>query len=83
MVKERDLGSRPPFVEPPFGVGAAHRELAGHGWPVPQAEVTNPVKEYLDGPLVDSLMKNPVLSDIDVKVFDVLPELTKITKGPI
>jgi hypothetical protein len=32
---------------------------------------------------VSDLMKNPAVSDIDAKIFDVLPEHSKITRGPI
>ena len=41
------------------------------------------LKEYLDSELVAGLMKHPALSDIDAKVFDVLPEHSKITRAPI
>ena len=35
------------------------------------------VEDYLAGKIVADVMKNPALSDIDAKVFDVLPEHTK------
>ena len=41
------------------------------------------VKEYQNSEIVAGIMSNPALSDIDVKVFDVLPEHSKITRGPI
>ena len=41
------------------------------------------VNDYLNGKIVADIMKNPALSDIDVKVFDVLPEHSKITRAPI
>ena len=41
------------------------------------------VNDYLNGQIVASMMKNPALSDIDAKAFDVIPEHTKITRGPI
>ena len=41
------------------------------------------VDGYLKGKIVADIMKNPAVSDIDVKVFDVLPEHSKVTRGPI
>ena len=41
------------------------------------------VKAYLEGEIVAGVNKNPALSDIEVKVFDILPEHTKITRGPV
>ena len=41
------------------------------------------VKEYLDSEIVAGIMNHPALSDIEAKVFDVLPEHSKITRAPI
>ena len=41
------------------------------------------VKAYLEGPIVEAVMKSPGLSDITAKVFGVLKEHTKITRGPL
>ena len=41
------------------------------------------VKKYLDGDIVAGIMKHPALSNIQAKVFDVLPEHSKITRAPI
>jgi hypothetical protein len=41
------------------------------------------VNGYLGGKIVADIMKNPAVSDIDAKVFDVLPEHTRVTRGPI
>jgi hypothetical protein len=41
------------------------------------------VDGYLQSKIVADLMKNPAVSDIDAKVFDVLPEHSKVTRGPI
>jgi len=38
---------------------------------------------YLNGQIVAGLMKHPALSNIEAKVFDILPEHTKITRGPV
>jgi hypothetical protein len=40
------------------------------------------VNDYLNGPIVAGIMKNKALSDIDAKVFDILPEHSKVTRGP-
>jgi len=41
------------------------------------------VKAYLEGPIVDAVMKNEALSDKEAKVFDVLDKHSKITRGPV
>ena len=40
------------------------------------------VNDYLNGPIVAGIMKNKALSEIDAKVFDILPEHSKVTRGP-
>jgi hypothetical protein len=40
------------------------------------------VNDYLNGPIVADIMKNKALSEIDARVFDVLPEHSKVTRGP-
>lgn len=45
-----------------------------------QASIDGLLKSKL---VSDNLMKNPNFSDIDVKVFDVIPEPSKITRAPI
>ena len=41
------------------------------------------VNDYLNGKIVSDIMKNPAVSDIDAKVFDVLPEHSKVTRAPL
>lgn len=41
------------------------------------------VNGYLNSKIVADLMKNPAVSDIDARVFDVLPEHSKVTRAPI
>jgi hypothetical protein len=41
------------------------------------------VEAYLKGQIVTEAKKDPTLSNIEVKVFDILPEHTKITRGPV
>jgi hypothetical protein len=41
------------------------------------------VQAYLEGPIVAGIQAHPALSDISVKQFDVLEDLTGITRGPI
>ena len=38
---------------------------------------------YLEGDIVDGLKKHPAISDIKVKIFDVMEKHSKITRGPI
>ena len=40
------------------------------------------VKAYLEGPLVAQVTSHPALSDFSVKQFDVMEDLTAITRGP-
>lgn len=41
------------------------------------------VKAYLDSEIVAGLANNPAISNVDVKVFDVLPDHSKITRAPL
>jgi len=41
------------------------------------------VKAYLDGPLAAGVISHPALSDFSVKQFDVMDDLSRITRGPI
>lgn len=41
------------------------------------------VEAYLKGELFAMLKSLPALSNIETKAFDILPEHTKITRGPI
>jgi hypothetical protein len=38
---------------------------------------------YLQGPLVAQITSHPALSSFVVKQFDVMPDVTKVTKGPV
>ncbi len=41
------------------------------------------VKAFLDGPLAAKVTGHPALSDFSVKQFDVMEDVTKITRGPV
>lgn len=41
------------------------------------------LQNYLDGPIVAGLMRNPAISNISAKIFDTLPDLSKTTRGPL
>ena len=41
------------------------------------------LQSYLDGPIVAALKSNPVITEMDAKVFDVLEAHTAITRGPV
>ncbi len=41
------------------------------------------LKSFLDGPLAAAVSKHPALSDMSVKQFDVMDDLTAITRGPV
>jgi hypothetical protein len=40
------------------------------------------MKAYLEGPIVAQVTSHPALSDFSVKHFDVMGDLTAITRGP-
>ena len=41
------------------------------------------LNELMEGPLTKQVTSHPALSDFDVKIFDVMDEVTAITRGPI
>jgi len=41
------------------------------------------LKAYLEGPLAAQVMNHPALSEMSAKAFDVLSDVTAITRGPV
>lgn len=41
------------------------------------------VDAYLEGDIVRMMKNSPALSNMEMKVFDFMPELTKISRGPV
>lgn len=41
------------------------------------------VEAYLKGKIVSRVKSSPATSDYEAKVFDVVPEPTKVTRGPL
>jgi len=41
------------------------------------------LSDYLSGPIVAQLRQHPALTDVIVKRFDVMQELTSATRGPV
>ncbi len=41
------------------------------------------VDAYLGGDMVNTIKNSPALSNVEIKVFDFIPEFTKISRGPI
>ncbi len=41
------------------------------------------VKAFLSGPLAKQVSSHPALSNLSVKTFEVLKELTSVTRGPV
>ena len=41
------------------------------------------LKAYLEGPLAAQVKSHPALSDMSAKVFDVMDDVTAITRGPV
>lgn len=41
------------------------------------------LNELLEGPLAAQVMSHPALSDFSVKQFDVMDDVTAITRGPV
>jgi hypothetical protein len=79
-------------VAPRFGPGGDVKGLLWKIWLVNEAEKSAggiylfkdeaSVETYLKGEIAAGLKKNPAISNTEVKVFDILPECTKITRGP-
>jgi len=80
-------------VAPRFGPGGDVKGLQWKIWLVNEAEKSAggiylfkddaSVETFLKGEIVAGLKKNPALSDIEAKVFDIAIEHTKITRGPV
>lgn len=41
------------------------------------------LKAYLEGPLAGAVKTHPALSDLNAKTFDVMEDLSGLTRGPI
>ena len=41
------------------------------------------LKKYTEGEIVKTIMSHPAVSDINVKIFDVMEKHTKTTSGPV
>ena len=41
------------------------------------------LETFLKGEIIAGLKTNPAISDIEAEVFDILPEHTRITRGPV
>ena len=41
------------------------------------------MQAFLEGPLAAQVTSHPALSDFSVKQFDVMEDLTSITRGPL
>jgi hypothetical protein len=41
------------------------------------------INAYLDGPIAEQIVGHPALSDFSVKQFDVIEDVTDITRGPV
>lgn len=46
-------------------------------------ESKDAVQAYMGGPIVASLKASPVVSNISVKLFDVMPEHSAVTRAPL
>ena len=41
------------------------------------------MQAYLDGPIVATLKSHPAITNLNVKQFDVMPEVTAASRGPV
>lgn len=41
------------------------------------------LEAYLTGPLAEQVKNHPALSDMSAKQFDVMPDVTAVTRGPV
>jgi hypothetical protein len=80
-------------VAPKFGPDGEVKGLLWKIWLVNEAERLfsgiylfkdeSSVEAYLKGDIFTELKGLPIISDIETKVFDIMLEPTKITRGPI
>ena len=80
-------------VAPRFGPSGDVKGLLWKIWLINEAEKSSggiylfqdeaSVEAFLKGEIIAGLKSNPAVSDIEAKVFDILPEHTKITRGPV
>ena len=60
-------------------INEAENEAGGIYWFNDAASL----QAYLDGPIVAAIIAHPALADVNAKVFDSIPRLSKITSGPV
>ena len=80
-------------LAPRFGPSGDVKGLLWKVWMMNEAEKSSggiylfedeaSVEAYLKGDIASGMKSNPAVSDIEVKVFDILPEPTKISRGPV
>jgi len=80
-------------VAPRFGPSGDVKGLLWKIWLVNEAENSSggiylfkdeaSLETFLKGEIIAGLKSNPAASDVEAKVFDILPEHTKITRGPV
>jgi hypothetical protein len=46
-------------------------------------EDASSVQAYLEGPLAAGVISHPALSEFSVKQFDVMEDITEVTRGPV
>jgi len=80
-------------VAPGFGPSGDVKGLLWKIWLVNEAEKSSAgiylfkddasVEAFLKGEVFAGVKSHPALSNVEAKVFDILPECTKITRGPV
>jgi hypothetical protein len=78
---------------PIFAPGGQVKGLLWKIWLINEAEKSSggiylfkdeaSVDAFIKGEIFAGVKSNPALSNIEAKVFDILPEHTKITRGPV
>ncbi|MGK2933925.1 MAG: YdhR family protein [Gemmatimonadaceae bacterium] len=84
-VEKAWLGAAQPIADTPGLIWKVWliNELAHEAGGIYLFESDADAQAYLAGPIVASLKSSPVISDITVKLFDLLEEHSAITRGPI
>jgi hypothetical protein len=87
------LGKAFSALAPRFGPSGDVKGLLWKIWLVNEAEESAggiylfkdeaSAEAYLKGEIVASVKKNPAISNFEAKVFDIVPEPTKISRGPV
>jgi hypothetical protein len=92
-IKRSELEQNFLKMAPMFGPSGSVKGLLWKIWLMNEAEKTTggiylfkdeaSAEAYLKGEIIAGLKTNPAISNAEIKVFDILTEPTKISRGPV